>query len=102
MQNFRRNWDAVLKKAFHSAASYLPDKATAIYTVKQSFHGMDVSFHFDQLKIFDWYIKEKQRNSKNIFVVKKLKRSQSGVLTLDESVCRYDGKASESALTIKF
>ncbi len=97
--DFRRSWDAVLKKAFHSSVSYLPEDAKAIYTVEQEFLGINLRLHFDQLKIYDWYQKEVERKSKNIFVSKKLKRSYSKVLTLDKSVCRYEADAKEPALS---
>ena len=97
--DFRREWDRVLKKALHSELSYLPDDAKAIYTVKHSYGGFDLTLHFDQVKMADWYEKELKRKSKAIFVPKRLKRSRSGVLSLEDSVCRYDPKAPEPALT---
>ncbi len=97
--DFRRQWDAVLKKALHSETSYLPEDAKAIYTVKHSYGGFDLTLHFDQVKMADWYEKELKRRSKAIFVPKKLKRSRSGVLSLQDSICRYDPKAPELALT---
>lgn len=97
--DFRRGWDQVLKKALHSETSYLPQDAGAIYTVKHSYGGFDLTLHFDQLKMADWYEKELKRKSKAIFVPKRLKRSRSGVLSLEDSVCRYDPKAPEPVLT---
>ena len=97
--DFRREWDRVLKKALHSDTSYLPDDAKAIYTVRHSYGGFDLTLHFDQVKMADWYEKELKRRSKVIFVPKRLKRSRSGVLRLQDSVCRYEPKAPEPALT---
>ena len=67
--------------------------------MKHSYGGFDLTLHFDQLKMADWYEKELKRKSKAIFVPKRLKRSRSGVLSLEDSVCRYDPKAPEPALT---
>lgn len=97
--DFRRDWDRVLKKALHSQTSYLPDDRKAVYTVKHRFDGFNLTLHFDQVKMQDWYEKELKRKSKAIFVAKRLKRSRDGVLSLQDSICRYDPSAKEPALT---
>lgn len=96
---FRAGWDKVFKRALASKTSYLPEDSKAIYTVKHSYGGFDLVLHFDQLKMADWYQKEIRRKSKTIFVPKRLKRSRRGVLSLDDSICRYDPDAMELALS---
>lgn len=96
--DFRRRWERVIKRAMDSSESYLSENPDAVYTVQHTFGGFDLTLHFDQLKIGDWYERELKRKSKAIFVPKRLKRSRSGVLTLDSSVCNYEPKASEPLL----
>ena len=98
-QEFHREWDQVMKKAIRGGAEYLPDNAASIFTVEHSFASFDLTLHFDQTKLRDWYEKERKRGSKTIFVTKRLKRSAKGELSLDESLCRYDPSAPEPTLT---
>lgn len=98
-QEFHREWDQVLKKAIRGGDEYLPDSAASVFTVEHSFGGFDLTLRFDQTKLRDWYEKERKRNSKTIFVTKRLKRSTKGELRLDESLCRYDPSAPEPTLT---
>lgn len=97
--DFRRAWEAVLRSAAENTASYLPENPQAIYTVCHSWGGFELALHFDQLKIADWYAKEMNRRSQQIFVPKRLKRSRTGTLTFHDSVCSYNPEAPESALS---
>lgn len=97
--DFRRGWERMLKNAMEAPISYLPENPEAIYTVRHSWSGVDLTLHFDQLKMADWYAREMNRRSKTIFTVKKLKRSRAGVLSFHDSVCHYEPEAPESALT---
>lgn len=96
--DFRRGWERVFNAALDSGESYLPDEAGAIFTVRHQYGGFDMALHFDQVKLADWYQHEMDRKSKVIFVPKRLKRSMSGVLRLEDSICHYDPHAPEPML----
>ena len=100
-KDFTQSWDAAFKQAFAMNASYLPENPDAVLAVEHTFEDLTVTWHFDQLKIYDWFQKEMEARSKNIFTSKKLKRSMNGVLSYDETVCTYDPKLPEPALTEK-
>ena len=53
--DFRRGWEALLRKASHSAEQYFDPEAESVFAVACSFGGLDTVFHFDQLKMADWY-----------------------------------------------
>ncbi len=97
--DFRRSWDLVLRRAVENPVSYSPDDPQSIYTVSHSWGGFDLEFHFDQLKMADWYAREMNRRSQAIFVPKKLKRNRQGILSFHEYECQYEPEAPESALT---
>ncbi len=97
--DFRRGWNQLFQRAQESAVSYLPENPDAVYSLSHSWGGLDLTLHFDQLKMADWYAREINRRSQAIFVPKRLKRSRTGVLSFHDSVCRYEPDAAEPALT---
>lgn len=103
-QGFRSRWNKAFAQALEmeeNGVSYLPDNPDAILTIEHSFEDFQFTFHLDQLKINNWYQKEMERKSKTVFETKKLKRSRTGVLTLDETVCEYDPELPEPLLAEK-
>lgn len=99
--DFRRGWDPLLKKALENAAIYTPQSPAGVYTVSHSYGGLNLELHFDQLKMYDWFVKELNRRSQAIFTPKKLKRNRAGVLSFHDSVCHYEPEAAEPELTDK-
>lgn len=97
--DFRRGWDAAFKRARSLDAGSLPARTDAVFPVRQSFSGIELTLHFDQRKMHEWYAKELQRNSRQIFVPKRFKRANDGSLSFRGTPCRYDGDAEEPALT---
>ncbi len=97
--DFRRRWDEILHRALKSEECYLEHGAQAVLTVPHSYEGLEFSLHFDQLKMADWFQQELLHKRHTVFLAKRLKRSNTGVLTFHESVCQYDANAPESALT---
>lgn len=100
-QGFKNRWNAAFERAFSMEASYFSQNLDNVLAVEHTFEDFTFTLHFDQLKINEWYEKEMQRGSKTIFEPKKLKRSRTGVLTLDESICTYDPNLPEPALSEK-
>jgi hypothetical protein len=96
--DFRRKWEALLKKAAELEA-YYDFSAPSVLTVEQSFAGIDASFHFDQLKIADWYRQDSGRKKRVVFKPERLKHSKRGGLSFHDSPCDYDPSLPESALT---
>ena len=97
--DFRRQWEALLKKALHSGEKYFDIDSPSVLTVEQSFAGIDAVFHFDQLKIADWYRQDSSRKKRVVFQPKKLKHSRSGVLSYHDSPCDFDPDLPEAALS---
>lgn len=96
---FRRAWDGVFHRALNRPEPYFDFTAPRCYGVEYEFAGMELSFHVDQLKIYEWYQKELGNRKKVVFTGKKLKRDKkNGVLTFHEFICRYDKTAEEPAL----
>lgn len=98
---FRRSWDALLKKAAHSSVSYFDADSPAAITIPCTYGGLAFDFHLDQSKMADWYYKEVKSHKRVVFEPKRFKRSFSGKLSYHESVCRYDPALPESALEEK-
>ena len=97
--DFRRQWEALLKKALHSGEKYFDIDSPSVLTVEQSFAGIDAVFHFDQLKIADWYRQDSSRKKRVVFQPKKLKHSRSGALSYHDSPCDFDPELPEAALS---
>lgn len=95
---FRRSWESLLCSALDSDERYFAVDAESVYTVKHSFAGIETEFHFDQLKIADWYQQESSRKKRVVFQPKKLRHNRSG-LFFHEYCCVYDPNAAEPALT---
>ena len=100
-RGFRKKWVMAFERAFAMDTSYLPENPDAVLEVRHSFDDFTFTFHFDQLKLYDWFQREMDRGSKQIFEPKKLKRRMNGTLTYDESTCVYDPALPEPALTDK-
>lgn len=97
--DFRRQWEALLKKALHSGEKYFDIDSPSVLTVEQSFAGIDAVFHFDQLKIADWYRQDSSRKKRVVFQPKKLKHSRSGALSYHDSPCDFDPDLPEASLS---
>ena len=97
--DFRRGWDAVLKRALNAEPYQFPEKDGAVFTVQQEIFGLSAEFSFDQAKMAEWFKNEQKRKSKAIFYPKRLKRSRNGIITYDDSVCRADLSAKEICLS---
>jgi len=96
---FRRAWDAAFARACEKEEAYFDFSAPQCYTVHHEINGYGYDFHFDQLRICDWYEKELQNRKKIIFSNKRLKRTaKTGELKFHDSVCHYEPEAEESAL----
>lgn len=96
---FRRAWEDAFARACEKEEAYFDFSADRCYTVHHEFAGFGFDFHFDQLRICDWYEKELQNSKKIIFSNKRLKRTvRTGELKFHDSVCRYNPDAPESAL----
>ena len=98
---FRRSWDALLKKAAHSGVTYFDAGSPAAISVPCTYGGLDFVFHLDQSKMADWYYQEVKRRKRVVFAPKRFKRSFSGKLSFHESVCHYDPALPEAALEEK-
>lgn len=96
---FRRRWDALLHNALDRGECCPEHGPEAVLTVPHSYGGVDFALHFDQLKMADWFQQELLHKRHTVFLAKRLKRSSSGVLTFHESICHYDERAPEPALT---
>ena len=97
--DFRRGWEALLRKALESGEMYFDTDAASVLTVKHSFAGIDACFHFDQLKIADWYRQDSSRKKRLVFKAQKLKHSRQGTLSFHDSPCDFDPDLPETALT---
>ena len=64
--DFRRQWESLLKKTLNSEA-YYDTEAPSILKAEHSFAGIDAVFHFDQLKIADWYRQDSSRKKRVVF-----------------------------------
>lgn len=97
--DFRRQWESLFKSAMKMDEMYYDISAPSVLTVEQSFAGIDAVFHFDQLKIADWYRQDSSRKKRVVFQPKKLKHSRNGTLSYHDSPCDYDPELPETELT---
>lgn len=95
---FRREWEALLLRTAGSEELYSDSSSNSVFPVEHVFDGIETVFHFDQLKIDDWYRKEAKRGKRIVFNPTRLKHSRSG-LSFNNSPCIYDRNAGEPALT---
>ncbi len=96
---FSKAWREIFKKASRNTADYFDIASERCYTVHLDFAGISTDFHFDQLKIAEWYDKELKNRKKVVFSGKKLKRSRrTGQLVYQDIVCDYEPEAAEPAL----
>lgn len=99
---FRRAWEDCFARACSKEKPYFDFSAANCYTVRHEFAGFEYEFHFDQLRICEWYERELANRKKIIFSNKRLKRTaRNGQLKFHDSVCHYDPEAEESALSDK-
>ena len=88
--DFRRQWESLLRTALESGEQYFDPEAPSVLAVAHSFAGIDACFHFDQLKIADWYRQDSSRRKRVVFKAQKLKHSKRGGLSFHDSPCDYD------------
>lgn len=96
--DFRRSWDALLKKAAESEETYFDEGAASVIPIRCEYGGLDFTFHLDQSKMADWYAKEAKRGKRVVFVPKRVSRSRSGALHFHDSPCRWYPDFPETAL----
>lgn len=94
---FRRRWEALFREALEKD-DYYDVSAKSIYPVAHSFAGIDALFHFDQLKLADWYRQDSARRKPLVFLPKTFRRSKKTGLSYHDSKCAYDPLAAEAAL----
>lgn len=99
---FRQAWNSIFKRAQQNRTEYFDVLSDSCYTVHCESTGISFDFHFDQLKIAEWYDKELKNRKKIVFTGKKLKHSRrTGELMYDNIVCQYNPDAEEPALNEK-
>ncbi|MEI3085810.1 MAG: hypothetical protein V8S87_07325 [Oscillospiraceae bacterium] len=84
------------RRAAESDEVYFDTASDSVFTVEHSFAGIETGFHFDQMKIAEWY----QRDLKDkhvVFKPQKLKHDKQG-LHFHEYTCSYNPNAAEPAL----
>ena len=96
--DFRRSWDALLRRAAESEVRYFDPEAPSVITVPCTYGGLDFTFHLDQDKMADWYYQEAKLKKRVVFTPKRFKRSFSGKLSFHESSCHYDPALPEPTL----
>lgn len=96
---FRREWGALLEKTAENPEHYFPLESESVMTVHSDYGALDFDFHFDQLKMADWYDQEVRRKKRIVFVPKRISRSRSGVLSFHDSPCHYNPNLPETALS---
>lgn len=94
---FRRRWESLFREALEKD-DYYDVSAASVYTVAHSFDGVDALFHFDQLKLADWYRQDCTRRKPLVFLPKTFRHSKKTGLSYHDSKCSYDPLAPESAL----
>ena len=60
---FRQAWNSVFKRAQQNQTDYFDIESDSCYTVRCEFEGLCQDFHFDQLKMAEWYEKELKKVS---------------------------------------
>lgn len=96
---FSQAWNTIFNRARQSQTDYFDIMSDSCYTVHSDFAGISIDFHFDQLKMAEWYDKELKNRKKIVFSGKKLKHSHStGELMYDKIICHYEPDALEPAL----
>ncbi len=96
--DFRRGWEALLRRSAENGESYFDPEGENVLAVPCSLGGTDFVFHFDQLKMADWYYQEVRRGKRVVFVPKRVRRDRSGKLSFHDSPCHYDPTLPEPAL----
>ena len=94
---FRRKWEAVLRRAAESEEVYFDPASNSVFTVEHSFAGIETGFHFDQAKIAEWYQKD-LKDKHIVFKPQKLKHDKQG-LHFHEYTCSYDPNVAEPTLS---
>lgn len=94
---FRRQWEALLRRAAESGEAYFDIESDSVFSVEHRFAGIETVFHFDQLKIADWYRQELGQKKHIVFKPQKLKHDSRG-LRYHEYVCSYSPDAPEPML----
>ena len=94
---FRRKWEAVLRRAAESEEVYFDPASDSVFTVEHSFAGIETGFHFDQTKIAEWYQKD-LKDKHIVFKPQKLKHDKQG-LHFHEYTCSYDPNVAEPTLS---
>ena len=94
---FRRKWEAVLRRAAESEEVYFDPASDSVFTVEHSFAGIETGFHFDQAKIAEWYQKD-LKDKHIVFKPQKLKHDKQG-LHFHEYTCSYDPNVAEPTLS---
>ena len=97
--DFRRGWEPLLRRAAGSDERYFAPEGEHVLAVPCSFGGLDFVFHFDQLKMADWYNQELKRGKRVVFVPKRVRRDREGRLSFHGSPCHYDPALPEASLT---
>ncbi|MEG2678981.1 MAG: hypothetical protein RR949_03510 [Oscillospiraceae bacterium] len=92
---FRNEWKRVLRSAARNVQDYSPVDPDAIYAVPHSFEGTDLTFHFDQLKLAEWFRMDTDAKERKAFMPRELTRNIEGNVGIQQSTLRWDVNAVE-------
>ena len=92
---FREQWKNVLRNAARKDQDYSPADPDAIYAIPHIFQDVAFTFHFDQLKLADWFRQDSLGKEHRIFLPRELKRNLDGEVGMRDSALRWEADAPE-------
>lgn len=95
---FRNEWRRLLRASARDPRPYPSKDEAAVLPVAHSYQGTELTFHFDQLKLWDWYVRDGKETARRVFLSKDMKRTAEGTLEFHDSECTYDSGAEEPAV----
>lgn len=97
-QEFCERWRRTLRAAARENRALPPKDPNAVLAVPHTFREVALTLHFDQQKMWDWFLQDSRLPQHRIFVPCKLTRNSEGCLGVGDSTCCYDAAAPEPAV----
>ncbi|MCI8650700.1 MAG: hypothetical protein HFG20_11360 [Anaerotruncus sp.] len=98
---FRDKWQRTLRASARGNQDWLPENPDAIFAVSHTFQGVTLTFHFDQLKLADWFAQDSKRRQRRVFQPQTLTRRVDGSVGYYGSPMQYTADAPELCIPEK-
>ncbi len=95
---WRNEWKRVLRAAARNPEAYPVRRPEAVFTLPHTFQDASVTFHLDQDKLWDWFLRDGNLKERRVFLARELTRNSEGEVGIRDSQLTWDAGLEEPAV----